>query len=181
MIQEEWKDVVGYEGLYLVSRIGIIKSLDRYVNNVHGSKTLRKGRVLKQHKNRKGYIQVKLCDNANHKSFRVHRLVADAFLPNLSIDPKVNQVNHINGIKDDNNYLNLEWCTNQENVIHAYANNLITLTKGEKHHNSKISDIDLLDVRDMISKEFTLESIAVKYKVSITAIWLIKKGINRKQ
>jgi hypothetical protein len=75
--------------------------------------------LLKPFKNRKGYLMVNIKDLQKTKS--VHRLVADAFIPNVDNKP---QINHINGIKSDNKVSNLEWVTNEENFNHALANGL---------------------------------------------------------
>ena len=96
---EIWKDIQDYENIYQVSNLGNIKSQ-------------RKIRKICVHKS--GYNVITLYKNGKGKSFRVHRLVAQAFLPN--IDNK-EVINHINGIKTDNRVDNLEWCSQKENCI----------------------------------------------------------------
>lgn len=100
-MEETWKDVVGYEGLYQVSSLGRIK------NN--------KGKVLKQEISSQGYLRIKLRKNKQSKSFHVHRIELIAFTsPNKNM-----QVNHIDGDKNNNRLENLSWCTASENIRHA--------------------------------------------------------------
>ena len=84
--------------------------------------------------NPKGYPMCQLMINKEIKGFSVHRLIAETFIPNPENKP---QVNHINGIKTDNRVENLEWCTQSENILHAFKLGLITRPKGKDHHHSK--------------------------------------------
>lgn len=121
-MKEEWRDVVGYEGKYQVSNFGRIKSLPykiEYINK-YGNKTtttnrpqlLHPTRVGRGWENGDGYLSVPLSGNRR----LVHRLVAEAFIPNPKKKP---QVNHIDGDKHNNHISNLEWCSREENMQHA--------------------------------------------------------------
>lgn len=102
MEKEIWKDIKGYEGLYQVSNLGRVRSMDRYDSLKH----FRKGRILKQQLFR-GYLYVGLSKNGKVKYCRVHRLVAEAFIPNPNNYPCIN---HKSEIKTQNNVENLEFC-----------------------------------------------------------------------
>ena len=104
---EEWKDVVGYEGLYKVSNLGNVLSLIQ-----------KKPRLLKPGKNNKGYLLVDLQVFKEHKRFLVHRLVAKAFIPNPYNLP---QVNHKDECKTNNRVENLEWCSGTYNMNYGSA------------------------------------------------------------
>lgn len=108
---ENWKDVTGYEGLYQVSDQGNVRSL-----NWRGSKGT-KNLWLKPHN--KGYLQVELAKNGVRKTFTVHRLVANAFVPNPD---KLPVINHIDEDKQNNRAENLEWCTHKRNMEAFYEN-----------------------------------------------------------
>ena len=116
MKNEEWRDVVGYEGRYQVSSMGRVKSLERKVRHWRGGERIQKERILKPSNDRRGYLLVSLCDGEKRKTFSVHRLVCQAFHENPDNKP---EVNHINENASDNRACNLEWCTRVENVNHG--------------------------------------------------------------
>ena len=127
MNEEVWKDIEGYEGLYQVSNMGRVRSLDHYV--IHASKNgsianhFFKGRQIKPHYDgRDNYLQFGLCKDGETKQHLVHRLVAKAFLA-----PPIgkNEVNHIDGDKTNNKVNNLEWATKKENLQHALKTGLV--------------------------------------------------------
>jgi len=98
VVEEEWRPIVGYEGLYEVSNLGRVKGL-------------KCGKILKPSPNKNGYLCLHLYNKGRNR-FRVHRLVLLTFLP---ID-EIKEVNHKNHIKTDNRLCNLEWCSRSENV-----------------------------------------------------------------
>lgn len=122
---EQWKDIVGYEGYYQVSDLGNVKSIDRLVS--HGDKTIkRKGKLLKFETASNGYSRVRLCKDGKAIAYLVHRLVAIHFIDNPNNLPVVN---HGNGIKSDNEASNLEWSTQQDNIIHSVKSGLANNVK----------------------------------------------------
>lgn len=119
---EIWKPVEGFN-TYEVSDRGRVRSLSHRVpsgirNNTH---TTKYGRTLKQSQKKNGYFAVVLYEADNRKTISVHRLVAKTFIPNPDNKPTVN---HINGVKTDNRSTNLEWCTQTENMQHAWSTGL---------------------------------------------------------
>lgn len=107
-MKEIWKDIEGYEGLYQVSNLGRVKRLK--------GKYMSKERILKPCENNTGYLQVHLCKNSKSKFYKVHRLVALAFIQNPE---NKQQVNHIDETKLNNVVSNLEWVTAKENNNHG--------------------------------------------------------------
>ena len=148
-IEEIWKDIKGYEGYYQVSNLGRIKSLDRMKNNQYNEYFM-SGRILKSSIIKdKGYCRVSLNNGKGRKSKRVHRLVAEAFIPNLENKP---EVNHIDGNKLNNCADNLEWCTNKENIEHSIKTGLRKNYKGCSNVSSKFKEEDILFIREHYKK-----------------------------
>ena len=157
MDKETWRAVVGYEGLYEVSSYGKLKRLAGYSKRIRYSKT--KGHrfkddeiyhpeiIFKLHLSKKGYVKGQLFkhdgERMKQKAIVLHRLVAEAFIG--SAPEGKPQVNHIDGVKTNNYYKNLEWCSNTENQRHAIAMGLVPdRPKGYDNHQSKeINQIDL--------------------------------------
>jgi len=112
MSEPDWVPVTGYEGVYEVSSAGEIRSLTR-LDSI--GRTIA-GQLMKQVVNEDGYHQIVLSKDGQQKTFKVHRVVAQAFIPNPEDKP---EVNHIDEVKSNNTVNNLEWNTRKENVNHS--------------------------------------------------------------
>lgn len=159
-MEEIWKDITGYEGLYKISNLGNVFSI-------------RSNKTLIPHSMGIGYLGVGLYTKSKGVNKKIHKLIADYFIPN----PENKKcVNHIDGNKLNNNINNLEWCTSLENNRHAWFNKLNRAPKyGDRIPNSIFKDNEIRELRKLIrSKLYTLTSIAKSYKVSLTTISSIK-------
>ena len=163
-MQEIWKDVAGYEGLYQVSNLGNVKSLS--YNHT------KKPKVLKNIKMSIGYESISLFKDKVSKVFYIHRLVANAFIENKNNLPTVN---HIDGIKSNNIVSNLEWMSFSDNNKHAHLIGLNFAKKGEEHPKSKLKKEDVIFI---FNSNLSLRVLAKKYNVSKTSIEYIKNGKN---
>ena len=147
------KILKGLNGLYQISNLGMVKALERRKNCNRGYGII-KEHVMKQTSANSEYCRVPLTNKQHVKKYYlVHRLVAEAFIPNPNNLP---QVNHIDGNKSNNCVTNLEWCTREDNIKHAYK---IGLNPSRK---KIIEYIDGLEER-IVKLEKIIES--VEYKV----------------
>lgn len=128
-MQEIWKDIQDFEGLYQVSSIGNVKRI-LFINN---KVTKPKERMIRTYTTN-GYKMVDLCKQGKYKRCLVHRLVATAFIDNPL---QKQQVNHKDGNKSNNTVDNLEWCTQSENMKHAYKIGLKTSWNKNKKYKHK--------------------------------------------
>ena len=142
---EEWRDIKGYEGLYQISSFGRVKSLN--YNRTGKSKIMKNGTV------KGGYKNIQLSKNGKIKVYLIHRLVAEAFIPNSNNLP---EINHKDAIVYNNNVFNLEWCNHYENIN---ENNRLThfykkvkcITTGEVFSSVKEASIKYNIARSSIS------------------------------
>jgi len=131
---ELYREIQGYKGLYEVSNYGNVRSLSRQTLGRWGKMKTSPGRVMKSSLTNAGYLRVDLCVNGSHKHYSVHRLVAQAFVPN----PKNKRcVNHKNSNREDNRVENLEWVTYKENIDHAKVNGRLKPPTGIHSYNGK--------------------------------------------
>ncbi len=162
-MQEIFKDIPGYEGLYQVSNLGRVRSLDRTRKGAYNKAIAIKGRILKSSVSNKGYELVGLCKNSVSKKKTVHRLVMLAFIPNPNNLPIIN---HIDGDKLNNNISNLEWCDYKHNSKEAAR---IGLIKSEIY-----SKLTTTQVKEIKANSISQKDIAKLYKVHPSTISRIK-------
>ena len=125
MKEEVWKDIQGYEGLYQISNMGRVKSVERMKWNGRGYRIVAE-RILKGRSTKKGYLQVQLHQDGKGKWYLVHRLAAIAFIPNPYNLP---EVNHKDEDKKNNCVQNLEWCSSQYNMEYSHGKAIIGINK----------------------------------------------------
>lgn len=139
---------------------------------------IRTRKIIKPSVNKKGYLQVCL---QNKKSYRIHRLVAELFIPNPDSKP---QVNHKDGNKRNNRVYNLKWVTNQENQEHAIVNGLWdgisskvkVRQTGETNSSAKLSKADVLSIYQKLKEGYRVTQLARQYGVTHSMISNIKSG-----
>lgn len=172
MMEEIWKDIPEYEGMYQISNFGRVKSLGRpYTNRLGHTRTL-KERYMTLVPNTSGYLEFACCNNNVYKRFRVHRLVAMTFIPNPENKP---QVNHIDGDKTNNRVDNLEWNTASENIQHAFDTGLMKQYTGEKNPASKLTKDDVITIKRLLNEKNMLQKeIAELFNVEPSLISMIK-------
>ena len=139
-MEEIWKDIEGYEGIYQVSNLGRVRSLDRYYEKPHPrngvpTRYLKRGQIIISHPSRNGYMGVVLKVNRVQKNFMVHRLVAKAFVPGYFEGA---DVNHKDCDRTNNRADNLEWVTRRENLMYHTPDNE---TPMEQIHKSQRSPV----------------------------------------
>lgn len=165
---ERWRWAHGYEGLYMVSDEGRVMSAPRAA--LRGPTC---GRILSQTYSRSGYLGVSLFVKGHAKRQQVHRLVAEAFVPNPEHKP---QVNHIDGNKANNVVSNLEWVTASENALHSYRN--LPRKKFSHFHSVKLTPEQAKEIR---ASEGTAASVAKRFGVSDVTVLKIRKGQSWKE
>mgnify|MGYP000265356619 CR=1 FL=1 len=190
IMKEVWKEIESTNGAYEVSSHGNVRSVERTVIRSNGCPHSVRSRILKAATDSCGYHRVALSVDGKLTTHKVHRLVASAFIPNPCNKP---QVNHIDGIKTNNNPENLEWVTNKENINHAIKNGLIrmqyspierirsvnkTIKKGSLNGFSKLTEKDVIEIRQKYTPTvYTRGMLAKEYGVKVATI---KDVVNRK-
>lgn len=169
--EEIWVDIKNFEGCYMVSNLGNVKTLKRKVAAGRSGKGFRilKEKNLSQSNDKDGYKLVSLSLNSIVSSEKVHRLVAFAFLD--KIDGK-DYVNHIDGNKSNNNAENLEWVTSLENHRHASKN--LLKQHGENHYHAKLKEIEVYLIKVELALGANIKELSKRFKVGIRTIEKIK-------
>lgn len=159
-LQEIWKDVKGFEGLYQVSNTGKVKSVKH------------KDRGYEHYiipYNNQGYSMIGLRKNGKLKSTSIHRLVALNFIENINNLP---EVNHVDCNKSNNNVNNLQWISRKENQRHAIKNGLVPVKRGEEQYCHKLTDEKVREIRN--NENLTHRELAKIYNVSKSTITRVK-------
>lgn len=178
---ENWKEVKGFPD-YLISNNGRLWSKTKIVSRPKG-KYLKKGKIMKLHDDTRGYLTANLINGNVRKNYKIHRLVAENFIENPE---EKREVNHINGIKDDNRVSNLEWVTSKENKKHAWNIGLYKKQNGlkfsgEKNGFSKLNDQTVKEIRRIYkSGGISQKELGIKYNTSQTQIFYIVNRITWK-
>lgn len=134
---ENWKPVIGYEGIYEISNKGLIRSIDRVIQ-INGTSHRIKGRVLSIYTDNLGYQRITLSKEGKLHTMCIHKLVAEAFIPNPENKPCID---HIDTNPSNNCVDNLRWCTHSENM----NNPLTILNSREGHKHKPVLQYDLKD------------------------------------
>ena len=162
-MKEKWKDIRGFEGFYKISNKGRVKSF-------HGKKP-----IIRKLNNSIGYRVLYLTKKPSIRElWSVHRLVAIHFIANPENKP---EVNHIDGVRSNNNVNNLEWCTSSENCTHAYEIGL--RERGENFYASKLTENQAIDIINAYKLGcFSQKELAEAYNISKSSIKDLLAGRN---
>lgn len=179
-MKEIFKPIEEFDGIYEISNLGNVKSLERYVEvvgvNRMRHKRLLNEKFLKHLPTRCGYLRVGFPIDNKVKYISIHRLVAIAFIPNPENKP---EVNHKDGDKTNNRVDNLEWVTSSENQLHSYKNGLQKPhsnggAKGELNSHSVLTEKDVIKIRELFSSgKFKQTELADLYEVKRSCIYSI--------
>lgn len=173
MNKEVWKDIKEYEGLYQVSNLGRVKSLDREITYSDGRTTLHKGREIKTRVGNHGYMCALIYKNNKPKQILIHRLICEHFVEPPSNEKNI--VNHKDGNKLNNDPSNLEWCDKRYNMVHAIDELKVSNVLGEENSQSKLTEEQVLEIYNLaINKTYTQQKIADMYGISSGNVNCIK-------
>jgi len=154
-VNEIWKDIEGFNGIYQISNLGKVKSFKN--NQIN---------ILKNYINNSGYPEVNLRKNKKKKHLTIHRLIAVYFIDNPNNLP---EVNHLDGDKTNYSISNLEWSTHANNIQHAYDTGLQPLPLGEKNSAAKLTEKQVIEIR-AIDLSISSAKVAKQYNIGKTAI-----------
>ena len=158
---EIWKDIPEFNNEYQISNLGRIRSKEAVIMRSNGSPHTRKSKILKPALDG-GYLKGAVCIDKKLVPYRIHKLVANAF-----VDGKKEwlEVNHINGIKSDNKAENLEWVTRSQNLIHAVKTGLLPVTRGSQRTQAKMTEETVREIYKLksegIQRKFIVERLGI--------------------
>lgn len=179
-MDEVWRAISGYEGIYEVSDFGQVRSLDRIIalrpsrtRKVRAFTQQLRGRVMKQYNAPNGYMTVVLKAGDVGRTHSVHRLVCQAFHGEPGT-PK--HVNHIDGNKTNNRADNLQWVSPIENIAHAHAANLMNPARGEQAGGAKLTEPEVREIKRLLSEGMSQRKIAAIYGIGQRTVGNINTG-----
>ena len=173
---EIWKPITEFPEAYMVSNKGRIKTLRRIING-----KVRVSKILRLRLDTcTGYMKFNAFPG--NTSVKIHRCVAEAFVPKTADDIRLNRnvVNHKDGVKINNDAANLEWCTFSENNLHAIANNLNS-SHGETHPCVKLSNKQVIEIRKRAKMGALASDLCLDYDLTLTEIYRIVRGVYYKE
>ena len=174
-MQETWIPIIDFSDIYEVSNLGNVRSIKRTVKMSNCRLREFPSKRLSWQTQKQGYVFVLLSRHSKCYKRYIHRLVAEAFIPNPNHLP---QVNHIDGNKNNNVRSNLEWCTASQNCQHAHDNRIYQNAVGSMCPNAKITEADVIDIRRRALAGEVQQKIADDYGIGRKAI---TKIINRQR
>lgn len=161
-MEEVWKDIKGYEGLYKVSNLGRVKNSSN--------------KYKKYNINNKGYCLLSLYRDSKEKHFLIHRLVAEAFIPKVE---NKNQINHKDGNKENNRVDNLEWCNQKENYNHGKER--FYYSHNEDHYFAKLTNDIVKCIPELYRLGFIRSTIAKILRLNPSSVEAIENGISYRE
>jgi len=174
-MEEIWKDIIGYEGLYEISNLGNVMAKEKTVPNVNGTRIMERTlpkRLLKPQSDRYGYFKVNLYRHSKMTAKTIHRLVGVAFIPNPENKPCINHIDYNKG----NNFIeNLEWCDHEYNYNHSKDRIKKSMKSGENHHTTTLTNEQVIEIKKLKGIKRNFE-IAIMFGVSQPLICDIMKG-----
>lgn len=171
MPMEIWKDILEFKGLYQASSLGRIRSTPRTITRSNGRIHTVRSKVLKPAKDSNGYLRVGLIKEGKLNTRKVHRLVLSSF-----VHKEGKEVNHLDGVKDNNKLSNLEWVSRSENVKHAFKTGLATPLRGSKNPTSKIDEHQALTIKNYLKDGMGPTEISRIMKISVNICKDISRG-----
>lgn len=172
-MEEIWRPIIKFNSEYEVSDLGRIRSTFKIIQRSCGKTHTRVSKILKPSIS-DFYEKGAVCVNKKMIPYKLHRLVAEAFIPNTENKPTVN---HINGIKHDNRVVNLEWATQKEQMIHATKTGLLTHKKGEEASWSIATEQKVKEIRDYVlyqrsvgNTKYGRKDLAEKHNLTVSCV-----------
>jgi hypothetical protein len=169
---EIWKDIPKFNNEYQISNFGRIRSKHAVIIRSNGTTHTRASKILKP-ANDKGYLKGAVCVDKKMITYKIHRLVAEAFVAGCD---ETKEVNHIDGNKSNNHFLNLEWVNRSENMKHAVKIGLLPVTRGSERTQAKMTEQDVLMIRKMMKEGVPRKDICKKLNISVHMYKDVQRG-----